>query len=327
MLHITNGDCAAELIRACGIGGDVLPWRDVLHEGPVPAGLELRELSLLRASYIAEQGWGELAQVQDRFHERDRTLADLVRHEEVVLWFEHDLYDQLQILQILDWIGTQEMAGKTKLSLICIDRFSGVERFLGLAQLDPEQAASLFLERQPVSGAQTDLAARGWQAFRSPDPTAVDDLLSCDCSSLPFLSDALRRHLEQFPSVRNGLARTEQQVLERTAPGETSAADLFRNDQVQETHPFLGDLVFFSYLKRLAGAPRPLVVIALARPETPFAERTVALTDAGHDVVAGRSDAVDLNGMDRWWGGVHQIGRSLLWRWDAAHSALLRTVC
>ena len=131
MLHITNGDCAAELIRACGIGGDVLPWRDVLHEGPVPAGLELRELSLLRASYIAEQGWGELAQVQDRFHERDRTLADLVRHEEVVLWFEHDLYDQLQLLQLLDWLGAADRSG-TCISLICINRYPGVQPFHGL---------------------------------------------------------------------------------------------------------------------------------------------------------------------------------------------------
>jgi len=300
MLHITNGDCAAELIRACGIGGEVLPWRDVLHEGPVPAGLELQELSRLRARYIAEQGWGELAQLQERFRERDRTLADLGRHEEVVLWFESDLYDQLQILQILDWIGGQETARQTRISLIYID------------QLESEQAAALFPERQPVSGAQTDLATLAWKAFRSPDPTAVDDLLSSDCSPLPYLGGALRRHLEQFPSVRNGLGRTEQQILAHTALGESSAADLFRNDQLRESHPFLGDSTFFSYLKRLAGASRPLIVI----------ERTVALTAAGHDVLAGRSDAVDLNGVDRWWGGVHQTGKRPLWRWDEGNAGL-----
>ncbi len=36
MLHLTNGDSAADLIREAGIGGKVLPWRDVLHMGPVP---------------------------------------------------------------------------------------------------------------------------------------------------------------------------------------------------------------------------------------------------------------------------------------------------
>lgn len=33
-LHISNGDHAAERIRFAGITGDVVPWRDVLHEGP-----------------------------------------------------------------------------------------------------------------------------------------------------------------------------------------------------------------------------------------------------------------------------------------------------
>ena len=324
MLHITNGDSAAGLIRACGVGGDVLPWRDVLHEGPVPAGLNLEQLSRARASFIADQGWGRLAQTQEQFRERDRALSDLGRHEEVVLWFEHDLYDQLQILQILDRIGRHDGAGGTNFSLICIDRFPGIDRFVGLGQLEPPQAASLFPGRRPVTEAQIELAIRAWQAFRSPDPTAVGDVLSTDGSDLPFLAAALWRHLEQFPAVRNGLGRTEQQILDRAALGETSAADLFRNDQTREARPFLGDLTFFSYLERLADAPRPLVRVASAGPDG-GGDRRVVLTDVGRDVLTGRSDAVDLNGVDRWWGGVHQTGRSPLWRWDDQHSRLVKT--
>jgi hypothetical protein len=43
----------------------------------------------------------------------------------------------------------------------------------------------------------------------------------------------------------------------------------------------------------------------------------VALTGAGRDVLAGRSDHVELNGIDRWMGGVHLTRRSL-WRWDGS---------
>jgi hypothetical protein len=63
MLHVTNGDSAAEGIRASGVAGEVLPWRDVLHEGPVPAGLALAELSRVRAGFIADKGWGEAEEV------------------------------------------------------------------------------------------------------------------------------------------------------------------------------------------------------------------------------------------------------------------------
>ena len=34
-LHITNGDCVADTLREA-IEGEVMPWRDVLHDGPVP---------------------------------------------------------------------------------------------------------------------------------------------------------------------------------------------------------------------------------------------------------------------------------------------------
>jgi hypothetical protein len=53
MLHITNGDNTVALMREVGLRGVYLPWRDLLHEGPVPADLDLPELSKLRARFIA----------------------------------------------------------------------------------------------------------------------------------------------------------------------------------------------------------------------------------------------------------------------------------
>jgi len=51
-LHITNGDSAADIIRQCGIAGDVLPWRDPMHHGPFPHGFSLHELGRLRIAYL-----------------------------------------------------------------------------------------------------------------------------------------------------------------------------------------------------------------------------------------------------------------------------------
>ena len=53
VLHITNGDSAVERLRAAGADGDVLPWRDALHEGPVREGLDDAELRAERARFIA----------------------------------------------------------------------------------------------------------------------------------------------------------------------------------------------------------------------------------------------------------------------------------
>ncbi len=50
-----------------------------------------------------------------------------------MLWFEHNLLDQLQILQILDWRASPEEA-HPGLHLICISTFEGMPRFRGLGK-------------------------------------------------------------------------------------------------------------------------------------------------------------------------------------------------
>jgi hypothetical protein len=60
--------------------------------------------------------------------------------------------------------------------------------------------------------------------------------------------------------------------------------------------------------------PEPLLVFDDGTPVVaprqhedpqPFWQRAVRLTDAGTAVLAGRENAVALNGIDRWLGGVH----------------------
>ncbi|HEV8539150.1 MAG TPA: hypothetical protein VGR15_09560 [Bacteroidota bacterium] len=63
MLHITNGDSPIPGMRSSGIPGDIIAWREVLHEGPVPGNLSLDELRPLHARFIADQGWGEYEKV------------------------------------------------------------------------------------------------------------------------------------------------------------------------------------------------------------------------------------------------------------------------
>jgi len=322
MLHVTNGDCAIEALRAAGVEGTMLSWLDVLHDGPVPAALDFDELSAVRAAWIAGIGWASADGARRAFAERDAALAAWTAHEEVVLWFEHDLFDQLQLLQLLDFFASARR-GATALRIVCVGEYLG--------EASPDRLCELYPQRSDVSAEQLELGCRGWAAFRSSDPSAIVDLLGEDTSALPFLAGALHRHLEQFPSTHNGLSRSEEQGLRAVADGAGELRDAFQRAQASEEARFLGDASFALYLEQLAsGTPLlrltdggPLVAPRLDGPTGSFWTASVVLTDAGRAVLDGGRDRVRDDGVDRWLGGVHVRGNAVRWRWDAAAGRLL----
>jgi hypothetical protein len=99
-LHVTNGESAASTLRQTRLGDMVLAWEDVLTEGPVPR-VPTAELREVRASFLRDAGWGVAAAIRARLERRDNTLTEALGRRHVVLWFEHDLFDQLQLLQLL----------------------------------------------------------------------------------------------------------------------------------------------------------------------------------------------------------------------------------
>ena len=99
---------------------------------------------------------------------------------------------------------------------------------------------------------------------------------------------------------------------------------LFEATQAQEERPFMGDSLFFGTLRALASARVPLVTISGGPEVLDLRSHDIAITDAGREVLAGRSDHIALNGIDRWRGGVHLTGRdTALWRWDARSETLV----
>lgn len=282
MIHITNGDCAVAVL-AKAVAGTFLAWRDVLHEGPVQAGLSLEELSRSRAQFIADAGWGPHDQVLKEFAARDAALRRAREHDEIVLWFEHDLYDQLQLMQVLDALGDQP---GPPVSLVCEAEYLGT--------MSPKRAAELFALRNPVTRRHVAEARRAWAAFSSPDPR---DIGSVKAQALPFLEAALRRHLQEFPWTIDGLSLLERRVLEALQTGPMSFEQLFR--AIREEPAFLGDAVLAWHLERMQK------------------ERLVERRSTGW-ALSGKSRS---QRVPRWLGGY--LVKDLKLRWDPASARLV----
>jgi hypothetical protein len=255
----------------------------VLHEGPVPAGLSLEELSRERAAFIASAGWGNEEQVLKDFENRDAAFRRAGEHDEIVLWFEHDLYDQLQLIQVLDGLG--DLRGPP-VSLVCEAEYLGT--------MAPQRAAELFVLRNPVTRRHFQEAQSAWRAFRSSEPKELQDLR---IAALPFLAAALRRHLEEFPWTTDGLSLLERRVLQGLENGPLAFARLFR--AVEEDPAFLGDAVLAWHLQRL--------------------EKERLLERRGGDwALSGKSRS---RRVPRWLGGYEVRDATL--RWDPASGRLV----
>lgn len=302
-------------MQQAGLAGEYLPWRDVLHEGPVPSDLNLQQLSDVRAQYIADVGWADIAQLRVSFSERDQTLMSYRDYDHIILWFEHDLYDQLHILQLLDWFSDKEL-GNTRLSLIC------TENYLGM--VTPKQLMGLKTHQQLVSDQQLQLAKLAWSAFRSSSPVKWYGLLAVDTSVLPFLRGAILRLLEEYPDSNTGLSRTARSALEIIAGGEHRPERVFGLYQATEDRRFMGDSSFWQVLTSLLQSEPPLLTLpqgkTLALPVS--REQTLTVTQHAQQVLAGELSFTDTHTQCRWLGGV-ELSSDNNWRWNSLSQALV----
>lgn len=310
-LHLTNGDAVLPGLRGTGLAHTIIPWRDVLHEGPVP-DVPDDELRRVRAAFLAGEAADDVGSATE-FAQRDRTL-EAHRDGDYVLWFEADLYDQLQLIQILSKLRELEVA-PSRITLICIGEHLGIAHFGGLGELSPEQ-----LGRLPATAATSltsqalDYATQAWAALRAPAPNGLGAIATSSSRELRFVAEAFDRLSREYPSTRDGLSLTERRILAAVADEPRTAGAAFVRTGAREARPFLGDTWCFNRMSRLFAASTPLLE---AEPAEPVDRHTrLRLTAAGRRVLDGREDHVALNGVDRWIGGVHLTGDAVDWRWN-----------
>lgn len=324
-LHITNGDCAVTMLRNGSIRGEFLVWREILHEGPLPEHLDLDALTAVRAQFLGDQGYGPHSKILADLQHRNAQLRRSAVHNETVLWFEHDLYDQLQLLQLLDWFA-QHRAPQQVISLVLSDDYLG--------PMDPQLAADLYARRRPLSEEQFNLAQKAWAAWRAPDPSGLTTLLGADTGALPHLHAALLRWLEEYPAIDTGLSRTERQILSAVFGGERYPQEIFAASQQHETARFMGDTTFWRHLAGLCEQPGALLArsdgksfllpASGAMPDAAFFAQSLVLTADGAKVLHGCADALELRRSERWRGGV-PLQADTTWCWNAAKRQLIAT--
>lgn len=312
-LIITNGDNAADILTQAGLGDEILPWRDVLHEGPVPdADDDL--FGMVRAKYLADGHFNSEEDIEKDFKDR---LSIMKRHNEferIELWFEHDMYDQLQILQILDMLSRYNRINN--IFIVQAPTYLGMQK--------PDTIARFEELGLPVLDRMFAFASRAWKAYVSGGPLAINELRNEPIPGFPFMGQALLRTLQELPG-KDGLSRTERQILYSLDRGVNRPGMLFAQVLNMEEAAFLGDWSFFKILSALQYCTRPALsglpqdfkarIFANAEQRKEFITSPLNLTEFGKQVLKGHADFLSENGLHRWWGGF-ELTTADHWRWE-----------
>ncbi|WFB37463.1 hypothetical protein P3T73_06780 [Kiritimatiellota bacterium B12222] len=303
LLIFSNGSSALTLFEKVGLPGRKEEWTDVLHDGPVPVTASVDELNRIRAKFLSGRGWAGFDGILSRFQKRDQLLARGDEFSELQIWFEHDLFDQLLLIQIIDRLAEDpEWSAITK--VFQFDRYIG--------RLTTETFSAACPAPQALRQDQIDEARNAWRAFRGSDPQALTKVIREGSSSLPYLKSALLRFCEEFPWVQNGCSRTEQQILEAVHAGIQSPEKIFQHSQAQEEAIFMGDGTFYVMIEQLTLGAHPLLTLApgprFLHPSIQgygeaFRNQQLRLTERGEQVLVGRANRLTDLPQPYWRGG------------------------
>ena len=296
--------------------GRFVSWDDILHEGPTPL-LSGDEWLRVRAAYLASAGYGDAAEMLRDFKVKDDRLEQLEGEDEVVFWFEHDLYDQLLLVRHLWWIGNRVGArGAGRYSMVLGNDYLGM--------LKPADFPPRFARRQEITADQIALGTEVWAAYCGTDPSRLVRFATMDLPpeggsrlTLAYLRPAMLRLLEEFPAVENGLSRSERQILEVLAEGDRTPEQTFMAASKLEEDIWMGDWSFWTIVKRLNAGTHPLLTMDVQPREGRLPTGTVAITESGRRVLARRADHIVLNSPSRWLGGTW-LTPERSWRWTGS---------
>ena len=295
VVHIHNGDSTLLTAKRSGVPGEHIAFRESLIAGPVTAKPDLET----RARFLAQAYGGNLRKTRTDLLEQERALTEAAKHDEIVLWFEHDLYCLVHFVYLLQRFSRRNV--------------SVVWCPTPLGTMEDENFAKLYPSRTAVTPAMTKAAASAWRAYTSPDPTMLNAVIASNID-VAFFREGIVLHASRFPSMRNGLGLVGNRVLTLVQKGAADFATLFSRFDTDLPRLGFGDTELLRELRLLARAAVPLITLnEINEPGPPKA--LIALTPASENVINGSVDYLALVDPDEWLGGAH-VTRDSIWRWD-----------
>ena len=212
LLHITNGDSLTDRLKALNLKGDIITWREMLCEGKTLTNVGSESFwktrfEFLNKNYKVSKSW-----FVEKTLKEYRSLCNHKQQDQIVLWFEYDLFCQINMLAVISWLKTHRKYAH--ISLVCSGNEDETDKMYGLGEVSDEKLLELYENRTELSMNDIEYADYVWQLYCSDNPIRLENLTDFKNYQFDYLSDAIKAHLKRFPTIKNGLNDVENHVLQ-----------------------------------------------------------------------------------------------------------------
>jgi len=254
ILHITNGDSFTNVLKSLGIKDEIVTWREMLCEGKTTTDVGSESFWKTRFEFL-HQSYKVSKDTFINFTLKEyRNLCNQKSQEEIVLWFEYDLFCQINMVAVLSWL--KKYRSNAHISLVCSGNEDGSDKMFTLPELNKDQLMSLYENRQSLTKDDIEYADYIWQLYCCDNPIRLETAILQDNSQFKYLPDAIKTHLLRFPTVKNGLNDLENKLLQITSENSFNSKEELVNHMLKNQGYYgYGDLQFLKMIKRL----KPLI--------------------------------------------------------------------
>lgn len=211
ILHITNGDDFTLKLKSLNLQGDIITWREMLCEGKTETSVGSESFwktrfDFLHKNYKITKSW-----YVEKTLKEYRSLCNHKQQDQIILWFDCDLFNQVNMLAVISWLKHHRKYAE--IYLASSGNIDETNTLYNLSDLDDSQLLKLYENKIWLTQDDIEYADYVWQLYCSDNPIRLQNLTDFPNYHFDYLSDAIQAHLKRFPSIRNGLNQVENNIL------------------------------------------------------------------------------------------------------------------
>ncbi len=212
LIHITNGDAFTQRLSTLNLKGDVITWREMLCEGKTLTNVGSENFWKTRFEFLNKNYKVSKSSFIEKTLKEYRSLCNHKQQDSIVLWFEYDLFCQINMLAVLSWLKANRKYAN--ISLVCSGKEDNSNTLYTLNELSNNQLLKLYENRVVLKQDDIEYADYIWQLYCSDNPMRLENIKDFQNYQFDYLADAITSHLKRFPSIKNGLNQMENNILE-----------------------------------------------------------------------------------------------------------------